>query len=59
MGLTLDHAVSMAVPFGGGLLWARFGFLWVFLAAAIIAIINLFVSALIKDQSVISISDGN
>ncbi|HEX3011175.1 MAG TPA: MFS transporter [Syntrophomonadaceae bacterium] len=58
MGLTLDHAVSMVVPFWGGLLWARFGFQWVFLAAAFIAVLNLFASALIKDIPVSS-SDNN
>jgi MFS family permease len=41
MGLTLDHAVSMTVPFWGGLLWVSFGFKWVFLAAGVIAFLNL------------------
>lgn len=41
MGLTLDHAVSMVVPFGGGLLWAYWGVQWVFAAAAVIALLNL------------------
>lgn len=54
MGLTLDHAVSMIVPFWGGLLWARFGFKWVFLAAALIAVLNLLASALIKDEGKIN-----
>jgi MFS family permease len=52
MGLTLDHAVSMVVPFWGGLLWARFGFQWVFLAAAVIALLNLFATRLIKYETV-------
>lgn len=41
MGLTLDHAVSMLVPMGGGLLWAVYGVQWVFAAAAVIAVLNL------------------
>lgn len=50
MGLTLDHAVSMIVPFWGGLLWARFGFQWVFMTAAVIAIVNLLASGLIRKK---------
>jgi hypothetical protein len=41
MGLALDHAISMSVPFAGGLLWAVYGYEWVFIAAAIIAVTNL------------------
>lgn len=50
MGLTLDHAVSMAVPLGGGLLWAHFGYMPVFLASGILAIINLIVAAFIPER---------
>jgi len=42
MGVTLDHAVSMTIPFFGGLLWELTGYQYVFLAAALIALINLF-----------------
>lgn len=49
MGLTLDHAVSMTVPIAGGLLWARYGYEWIFLAAGVIALINL-VTALFISQ---------
>jgi MFS family permease len=49
MGLTLDHAVSMAVPFCGGLLWVSFGFQWVFLAAAVIAFLNLLTARYITE----------
>jgi predicted MFS family arabinose efflux permease len=41
MGVTLDHMVSMTVPIGGGLLWAGLGYQWVFISAALIAVINL------------------
>lgn len=51
MGITFDHAVSMTVPFGGGLLWAVYGYHWVFLAAAIIALANLVVSLYIPEFS--------
>lgn len=38
LGLTLDHAISMTVPIGGGLLWACCGYQWVFAVAAFIAV---------------------
>lgn len=41
MGQTIDHAVSMIVPMGGGLVWAYFGVQWVFAGAAAIALLNL------------------
>ncbi|MDD4550471.1 MAG: MFS transporter, partial [Syntrophomonadaceae bacterium] len=44
MGTTLDHAVSMLVPIGGGLLWAYYGYQWVFATAGIIALVTLVVS---------------
>lgn len=51
MGITLDHMISMTVPIGGGLLWAHFGYYWVFLAAAIIALANLAASLYIPQFS--------
>ena len=47
MGTTLDHAVSMSVPVLGGILWASYGFEWVFAAAALIALLNMGVSMFI------------
>ena len=47
-GTSVDHIVSMSVPFLGGLLWAAFGYQYVFLAAAGIAILNLFLSRKIE-----------
>lgn len=41
MGVTLDHAVAMTIPFFGGLIWELLGYQYVFLAAAIIALFNL------------------
>lgn len=54
MGMSMDHAVSMLIPLGGGLLWAHFGYISVFLVAAFLAIINLGLAALVpghKQQS--------
>lgn len=47
MGTTLDHAVSMTIPFAGGILWSHFGFHWVFIAAALIALFNMAASLFI------------
>ncbi|MEG6522677.1 MFS transporter [Desulfotomaculum sp. 1211_IL3151] len=41
MGLSIDHLVSMTIPFFGGILWMKFGYEYVFLAAAAIALLNL------------------
>lgn len=52
MGLTLDHAVSMLVPLGGGLLWAHHGYLVVFLVAGGLALCNLLVATFIPEHTV-------
>ncbi len=53
MGLTLDHAVSMLVPLGGGLLWAHYGYMPVFLVAGGLAVINLVVATFIPEREAI------
>ena len=47
-GTSIDHVVSMSVPFLGGLLWAAAGYQYVFIAAAAIALLNLFLSRKIE-----------
>lgn len=51
MGLTLDHAVSMLIPIAGGFLWVRFGYMWVFLAAGVLALLNLAAAFMIPDRN--------
>jgi predicted MFS family arabinose efflux permease len=48
LGVTMDHLVSMTVPFLGGLLWYSFGYQYVFIAAAVIAIMSLILALLIS-----------
>lgn len=48
MGISMDHAVSMTIPMFGGLLWMKFGYESIFLAAAGVALINLLVASRIK-----------
>jgi hypothetical protein len=47
-GTSFDHVVAMTIPFFGGLLWSSLGYKYVFLAAALIALLNLFMSSKIK-----------
>lgn len=47
-GVSLQHIASMVVPVFGGLLWATVGYPAVFIAAAVIALLNLILSRKIK-----------
>ncbi len=51
MGLSLDHAVSMLIPLGGGLLWAHYGYLLVFLVSGGLAVCNLLVATFIPEHT--------
>lgn len=48
MGVSVDHAVSMSIPFFAGLVWEHMGFQYVFLLAAVLAGINFWVATHIK-----------
>jgi MFS family permease len=48
MGTTLDHILSMIVPFVGGFVWLRLGYEYVFIGGAIIAVINLLATSRIN-----------
>lgn len=48
MGTTVDHVLSMIVPWIGGFIWIRFGYEYVFLGGAIIASINLLTTSRIR-----------
>jgi MFS family permease len=41
LGVSVDHVASMTVPALGGLLWVKFGYPAVFIAASVIAALNL------------------
>lgn len=47
-GTSFDHVIAMSIPFLGGILWTTMGYKYVFIAAAIIAFINLFLTLKIK-----------
>jgi len=40
MGLSMDHVVSMFIPVAGSLVWNAFGYQYVFIAGAAIAVLN-------------------
>lgn len=48
LGVSIDHAVSMSLPALGGLLWMRYGYPYVFLVAAAISVVNIFVCNLAR-----------
>lgn len=50
MGLSLDHAVSMLIPLGGGLLWTYYGYVPVFMVSGVLALANLLLAGLIPAQ---------
>lgn len=47
-GTSFDHVIAMTIPFLGGILWSTMGYKYVFLVAAFIAFINLFLTMKIK-----------
>ncbi|WP_304239502.1 MFS transporter [Gracilinema caldarium] len=48
MGVSIDHIFSIAVALMAGLLWDHFGYQWVFLAGAGIAVINFIASRFVR-----------
>jgi predicted MFS family arabinose efflux permease len=47
-GVTIDHIFSISVALLGGLIWNKFGFQYVFLLGAGIALVNLFVTLQVR-----------
>lgn len=58
MGLTIDHIVAMTIPFFGGLLWLKLGYQYVFLAAAVIALVNLFAALKIRTTNDLQVKES-
>jgi len=51
MGVTIDHAFSIAVALLGGFIWISWGYQYVFLLGVVIAVINTFSALRIKTKS--------
>ncbi len=54
LGITMDHFVSMTIPFLGGMIWSGFGYKYVFLTASILSFFSLFTALKVNSRS-----DGN
>jgi predicted MFS family arabinose efflux permease len=52
MAVSLDHIFSIASAILGGLIWKRFGYQYVFLFAACIAVVNFFSALRIKTERI-------
>jgi hypothetical protein len=52
MGLSIDHVVSMVVPWLGSLVWNAFGYQYVFVLGALIAVGNLLLTKYINTGKV-------
>jgi len=48
MGVSIDHIFSIAIAVSGGFIWLKWGYQYVFLIGAIIAVVNLFSALQIK-----------
>ena len=48
LGVSINHIVSMSLPTLGGYAWERWGYEWVFVGAAAVAVINIFVAARVR-----------
>jgi len=48
LGVTIDHSVAMSLPIASGYLWQAYGYRWVFLLAAAIAVAGFFVCLRIR-----------
>jgi predicted MFS family arabinose efflux permease len=48
MGVTIDHVFSIAIALASGLVWNRFGYQYVFLMGAAIALVNLVSASFLK-----------
>ncbi len=51
MGMTIDHMVSMFVPWLGGFVWTVMGYEYVFIGGAVIATLNLLLTTKMKSFS--------
>jgi predicted MFS family arabinose efflux permease len=53
MGVTIDHALSISIALLGGFLWVTWGYQYIFLLGAIIAVINFFSALRIRTKKII------
>ncbi|MHB8125028.1 MAG: MFS transporter [Desulfitobacteriaceae bacterium] len=54
MGITIDHLVSMFIPWLGGFIWTVLGYEYVFIGGAAIATLNLLLTTRMKTNSLLT-----
>ncbi len=57
MGITIDHVVAMSLPILSGYIWEAYGYRWVFVLAAAIALAGFFVCMQIRIPAVAPTGD--
>jgi Co/Zn/Cd efflux system component len=50
MGVSIDHIFSIGVAVSGGFIWLKWGYQYVFLMGAIIAVVNFFSALQVKTR---------
>ncbi len=50
MGISIEHVISMTAPLGAGFLWAKYGYYWVFIIAAFVAVFSGITASGIKEH---------
>ena len=48
LGVSINHIVSMSLPTLGGFVWERYGYQWVFVGAAAVALLNIWVASRVR-----------
>ncbi len=56
LGISIDHAISMSLPWLGGWIWDTYGYTMVFTGAGFVAILMLIFSAMIKTPAPVTSS---
>lgn len=57
-GITIDHAVAMSLPVVSGYVWEAYGYQWVFLLAAAIAVVGFFVCLRVRVPATAAAAGG-
>ena len=55
MGISIDHIVSMSLPWVGGFVWEQYGYQYVFLGGMVVVLASLFVATQIKVNKKVTI----
>ncbi len=48
LGVSINHIISMSLPALGGRIWDSYGYQWVFVGAAVVALLNIWVASRVR-----------